>query len=388
MKIVGLVTEYNPFHNGHLHHLNASKKETQSDYAIAVMSGHFLQRGEPAIINKWDRAKAAVKAGVDLVIEIPTLYACASAEYFAYGSIYLLDALGIVDTICFGSEHGNISAIQNIADILTNPSDDFNHRLQEALSQGHSYPKARSIALNTTFDFKANNILGIEYLKALTTIDSTIQPATIQRIQADYLDEDLSGSIASATAIRKHAVNLPSIENFVPKATYDMMQQYHVHKESLLQMLLYKIRSTSANDIQKISDVTEGLENKIKKAAINATTYDELIENILSKRFTQTRVQRLLVKLLLDIKKEMLIDNPPRYARILAFNDHGKKILNRIKKTSKIPLITNINKVFLDEQAKEMLDLDIKATNIYQLLSPDLKGGQDYLNKPIYIKDE
>lgn len=387
MKVVGLITEYNPFHNGHLHHLNASKKETHAEGVIAVMSGHFLQRGEPAIINKWDRAKAAVLSGVDLVIEIPTLYACASAEYFAYGSVYILNALG-VDALCFGSEDGSLTTIDKIAEMLLHPTEDFNNRLQDALSKGHSYPKARSMALDLAFDYKANNILGIEYLKAMKLMNSTMTPATIKRVQADYLAENLSGTIASATAIRKHANELNKIKDYVPSSTYEIMNQQHIHKEDLFLILLYKIRTTCTEDIAEISDVSEGLENKIKKAALTANSYDELIENIVSKRFTKTRVQRILIKLLLNIKKEAFIDEHPRYARILAFNDKGKKMLNKIKKTSKIPLITNINKVILDDASKKMLALDITATNMYQLLCKNTNGGQDYINKPVYIKDE
>ncbi|MCH4890273.1 nucleotidyltransferase [Acidaminobacter sp. JC074] len=386
MKVVGLVTEYNPFHNGHLYHLNQSKEETQSDYAIAVMSGHFLQRGEPAIIDKWSRAKAAVESGVDLIIEIPTLYACSSAEYFAYGSVYLLNALGIVDHICFGSEDGNLETIDEITDMLLNPTEDFQEDLKKHLSDGHSFPKARSLALNKDFEFKANNILGIEYIKALKTIESNIQPATIKRVQADYLDENLKGTIASATAIRKHASNLDQIRAFVPQPTFDMMNHHHVYKEDLTTLLLYKIRTSSLEEIRDIHDVSEGLEYKIKKVAERVSSYEDLLSGIVSKRFTKTRVQRILVKLLLNIKKDDFIDNHPKYIRILAFNDKGKALLKKIKKTCTLPLITNINKIQLDQDAKDMLDLDITATNIYKLLTPDKIGGDDYLKKPLNIK--
>jgi len=386
MRIVGLVTEYNPFHNGHLYHLNESKKTTGSDAAIAVMSGHFLQRGEPAILDKWTRAKAAVESGVDLVIEIPTLYACSSAEYFAYGSVYILNALGIVDNLCFGSEDGSLEHIDQLADMILNPTEDYQMRLQDALNQGYSFPSARSIALDSDFDFKANNILGIEYLKALKTLESSIKPATIKRIQAEYLDENLTGNIASATAIRKHAKDLDSIENTLPPASFKAMHNHHIYKDDMIHLLLYKIRTSTSDYIASISDVSEGLENRIKKAALEATTYDELLNGIISKRFTKTRVQRILVKLLLDITKDMFVDEYPRYARILAFNDKGKDILNKIKKTSEIQLITNVNKVNLDDQTSKMLELDIKATNIYKLLGQDYKAGDDYLNKPFYLK--
>ncbi len=386
MKVVGLVTEYNPFHNGHLYHLEASKKETQSDCSIAVMSGHFLQRGEPAIVDKWSRAKVAVESGVDLVIEIPTLYACSSAEYFAYGSVYLLNALGIVDHICFGSEDGKLETIDEITDKLLSPSKEFQDDLKKFLRNGHSFPRARSLALNMDFEFKANNILGIEYIKALKTLKSPITPATIKRIHSDYLDENLKGTIASATAIRKHASNLEDIKSFVPTATYDIMKHHHVYKEDLIDLLLYKIRTSTLQQMREIHDVSEGLEHKIKKVAERVSSYDELLSGIVSKRFTKTRVQRILVKLLLNIRKDDFIENHPRYIRILAFNDNGKTLIKRMKKTCTLPIITNINKIQLDDDAKEMLNLDITATNIYKLLTPDKIGGDDYLKQPLNIK--
>ncbi len=242
------------------------------------------------------------------------------------------------------------------------------------------------MALDFDFDFKANNILGIEYLKALKLLKSNITPDTIKRIEAAYLDEHLTGTIASATAIRKHAGDLDAIKSFVPQTTFEIMNGHHIFKEDMIQMLLYKIRTTSTYDLSLISDVSEGIENKIKKVAEQAETYDQLLTGILSKRFTKTRVQRILVKILLDIKKTDFHNQMPRYARILAFNDKGKDILNKIKKTSQIPLITNINKVQLDDEAFKMLSLDIKATNVYNLMSDKTKGGDDYLNKPVYIK--
>jgi len=236
------------------------------------------------------------------------------------------------------------------------------------------------------FEFKANNILGIEYVKALKTLKSPMVPATIKRMHADYLDEDLKGTIASATAIRKHASNLEDIKSFVPTATYNMMKHHHVYKENLSDLLLYKIRTSTLEQIREIHDVSEGLEHKIKKIAERVSTYDELLSGIVSKRFTKTRVQRILVKLLLNIKKDDFIENHPRYIRILAFNENGKKLIKRMKKTCVLPIITNINKTQLDDDAKQMLNLDITATNIYKLLTPDKIGGDDYLKQPLNIK--
>jgi len=398
MKVVGLVTEYNPFHNGHLHHLIESKNKTDATHSIAVMSGHFLQRGEPALIDKWTRAKAAVESGVDLVLEIPTLFSCSSAEYFSYGSIALLNALNIVDTVCFGSEEGSLNQMQLIANLLSAKDPSVEADIGLYLKQGLSYPKARELSLNKAigdaFTFRPNNILGIEYLKALNVLDSTMVPTTIKRKQADYMSLELKGTIASATGIRKQLQensNLELIQSFVTPSTFEMItreQDKLIYKEDLIDLLLYKIRSSTAEEIKTIHDVSEGLENRIIKTAETATTYDELLNGIVSKRYTKTRVQRILIKILLNIKKETLGpcgNLSPAYGRILAFNSKGQELIKKIKKSSEFPLITNINKVSLDEEAKKMLTYDIRATNIYHLLyktTMDKKGGQDYLRNP------
>lgn len=398
MKVVGLITEYNPFHNGHMHHLLKAKETTQSDYSIAVMSGHFLQRGEPAILDKWTRARAAVEAGVDLVLEIPTLFACSSAEYFAYGSVSLLDSLGIVDTLCFGSEDGKLGDLIKVAKLLNQPTKEFNTLITTHLEKGLSYPKARELTLNEllegAIDLKPNNILGIEYLKALREIRSSIRPYTIQRINADYNSLELKGNIASATGIRNALFNskdLNNIQNFVPRSTYKALgnsKEQMIFKHDLTTVLLYKIRSTSLLELKRIHDVTEGLEYKIKKAAETATTYDELMDGIISKRFTQTRIQRILIKILLGITKEDIgsrFEIKPEYARILAFNEKGQYLIKKIKKQTDFPLITNINKTNLHLEGQNMLDFDIKATNIYNLLYKNIsdhKGGTDYIKAP------
>ncbi len=402
MKVVGLVTEYNPFHNGHLHHLIASKNKTNATHSIAVMSGHFLQRGEPALIDKWSRAKAAVESGVDLVLEIPTLFSCSSAEYFSYGSIALLDALNIVDTVCFGSEEGSLNQMQLIANLLSSKDATVEADISYYLKQGLSYPKARELSLNKAigddFTYKPNNILGIEYLKAINVLNSSMEPNTIKRKQADYMSLELKSNIASATGIRKQLQtnsNLELIQSFVPPCTFEMITQQQnqlIYKEDLIDLLLYRIRTSTAEEIKTIHDVSEGLENKIIKTAETATTYEELLNGIVSKRYTKTRVQRILIKILLNIKKETI--GPcgtiaPAYGRILAFNSKGQELIKKIKKSSDFPLVTNINKVILDTEAKKMLEYDIRATNIYHLLyknTPDKKGGQDYLRNPERIK--
>jgi len=397
MKIVGLVTEYNPFHQGHLHHLEAAKEKTGASHAIAVMSGHFLQRGEPALMNKWSRAKAAVEAGVDLVIELPTQFACSSAESFAYGAVSILHDLNLVDHLVFGSEAGTTQELYRIAECLNQPTEDFQKALRQGLDQGLSYPRARSQALEASLgfahDFQPNNVLGIEYIRAGLKLKTPMTIDTIQRLQAGYMSTELTGTIASATAIRQalEKKQLETIMNFVPPSTYAILKAHQpafVFPKDLGQLLLYKIRTMSHEDLKCIHDITEGLEMKIKKAAQMATDYPTLLEAVLSKRYTQTRIQRIFVKILLNIKKSTFDVDKPLYARVLAFNKKGQEILKRLRKTSNLPLITNINKIHLSDQAKDQLDLDILASDIYSLLNANIhnyKGGLDHLEMPRII---
>lgn len=403
MKVVGLVTEYNPFHNGHLHHLNASKQTTNATHSIAVMSGHFLQRGEPALLDKWTRAKNAVSAGVDLVIELPTLFSCSSAEYFSFGAVSLLKDLNIVDALCFGSEDGNISQIQTIANLLAADDSTLLNHLENELAKGISFPKARANAieetLGETVDFKPNNILGIEYLKAINVLNSPFEPFTIQRVQADYMSTTLEGSIASATGIRVELNDTrqpTTIKAFVPPSTFESIKSFKedlIYPQALGDLLLYKIRTTSETDLRNIHDVTEGLESRIKKVAERVDSYEALVKGIETKRYTRTRIQRVLIKILLNIYKETLGtcgDTKPLYARILAFNEKGQQLIKRIKKESDITLITNVNKTRLSPKEQTMLNFDINATNVYNLLYQETHkktGGSDYLINPIQIKE-
>ena len=243
MNILGLVVEYNPFHNGHLYHLEKSKEITNATHTVAIMSGNFLQRGEPALFDKYTRAKAAVENGVDLVIELPTLFACQSAEIFSHGAICTLNSLNCIDSVCFGSEVGNIDILYTIANILVNEPDDFKVKLKNYLKEGMLFPSARSNAL---FDYishnnlvniskedllnilnSSNNILGIEYIKSIIKLDSNIKPYTITRIKSEYNSEQIDSSICSATAIRKSLKdnnNIELLSNVIPNKTYNVIK--------------------------------------------------------------------------------------------------------------------------------------------------------------------
>ncbi len=398
MKILGVISEYNPFHNGHKYHIEASKKKVDADFTICIMSGHFLQRGIPAIMDKWTRAKNALQNGVDLVIELPVVYSLNSAEHFAEGAIKLLNATGITNFIVFGSEKGTIDNFHKISQVYADEPKAFTELLKKNLSLGNSFPKARQDALikylgkDLDLESKPNNILGIEYLKALYNCNSTIKAETIQRIKNDYNDANLTGDISSATAIRQAIKKNHVIENIrdsVPSSTYDSINKFKnelVFKKDFEDLIFYKIRSISKKELSKIHDVNEGLENRIKDKALHCNNLKELILEIKSKRYTYTRIQRILFKTLLNIE-DSDVKHEPRYLRILGFNKNGQKIIRELNESSDLPIITNLkNYEAQDAIARQMIEKDILATNIYQLTKNKKTGNLDYLNSPVIIK--
>lgn len=401
MKILGIVTEYNPFHNGHKYHIEKSKELTGSDAVVAVMSGNFMQRGEPAIMDKWTRAASAVSSGVDLVIELPTVFALNSAEYFGYGACYILNHLGVIDSLVFGSEDGNIDAVKNISHLLMNSKEDISKIIAKHMSDGHSFPKAREMAiveLNTDNNdlnlSKPNNILGIEYFKALLHLNSKIQVDTVKRISSDYNDQNLKSEISSATAIRKHILGngvLDELKSNVPPATFEALSNAnkYVSIDDLSLILISIIRRSNPEEIAMIHDVSEGLENKILFEANNTDDINELIERLKSKRYTRTRIQRILLKILLNIKDDYIgksFELSPSYARILAFNDKGREIIKLAKKGSKLPIITNLDRLEnYPDEVRDMLIYDVRGTNMYSMIS-NTKSNSDFRTRPIYIK--
>ncbi|WP_432665148.1 nucleotidyltransferase [Wukongibacter baidiensis] len=409
MNVVGLITEYNPFHNGHKYHLEKSKELSGASHSVAVMSGNFLQRGEPALLDKWVRAEIAVREGVDLVIELPTIFSCNSAEFFAFGGISLLESLKIVDSFCFGSELGSLDDLHLVSDLLINEPLDFKDLLKKHLDNGLTFPLARQKAMGEYLGNKLenistlsspNNILGIEYLKALKVLKSNIIPLTIKRIAAEYNSTEINGKICSATAIRKllkesHTF-LEDLENVVPPNSYEVIKKAitegkgPIFSSDLEQIIFYRLRTISIDDLKHIHDINEGLENRLKSGASLSATYSSLIQFLKTKRYTQTRLQRALIKTVLGITSNDIVSfsekNLPHYIRVLGFNDKGAALLKRIKKESDLPIITNLKRY--DPQndiASRMIEIDKMATDVYTLLYKNLdltKGGQDYTKKP------
>lgn len=407
MKVLGLVTEYNPFHNGHKYHLLKSKEITGATHTIAVMSGNFLQRGDPSLFNKWIRAEMAVREGVDLVLELPTLYACSSAEFFAFGSISLLNKLNMVDDLCFGSESGDIKVLEDIAKVLATEPSSYKDSLKKNLSFGLSYPVARSKALQEYFSNEeivkiagsSNNILGIEYLKAIIRTKSSIIPHTIDRIKADYHSKEITGDICSATAIRASLYSHNSLEplkKVMPKDSFEVLSNAikqglgPVFLEDFEQAILFILRSSSTESLMRIMDLKEGLENRIKAAAIKAGDLKSFYDLVETKRYTSTRIKRIIIHALLNISKGHYdifnsLDGS-QYARVLGFNKKGAEILKQLKKTSQVPIITNLTKQFPQEVSiKELLSKDIEAADLYCLGYPHKKnrsGASEYIMNP------
>lgn len=366
MKVAGIIAEYNPFHNGHLYQINKTKEELGNDYTIAVMSGNFVMRGEPALFNKFLRAKSAVMGGVDLVLELSTPYALSSSEYFAYAGVSLLDSLNVVDYLSFGSEAGDIASLEKIADILI--KEKTIEKIKENQKKG--IPVFSAIAEEFNDEEKEilkspNNILGINYLKALKKLNSKIIPFTLSRIKTDYNSIDVADNFASATGIRELLKGKKDISSYVPYEAYELIKdEESVFEEEFDKILTYILRIKESNELEKYPDVTEGLNNLIKSAGDSVCGIDNITSSIKSKRYAYTRIKRILYNIILDIDKSQR-EKKPEFARVLAFNEKGRELLSQIKKKSDIPVFTNITKDMYEKY--EHLRIDSRASSIYHL---------------------
>lgn len=380
MDACGLIVEYNPFHNGHLHHLLEAKKESNASCMIAVMSGNFLQRGEPAIIDKFHRTKAALANGIDIVLELPYLYAVQGSDLFAKGSVQTLNEIG-VSSICFGSESGTTSNFITSYQIFKEKQVNFQESLRENLTKGLSYPNASKVAYEniglTTGEMdlsQPNNILGFSYVKTILDHNLPIEPFTVERTKSGYHDQIISSSIASATSIRKQIFQDGRITEqcalTIPRSTNDQLIGYH-HKTSLwhnfelyFPLLHYRVMTMDHNELAAIHGVDEGLEFRIKKTAKHALSMYKWIEAIKTKRYTWTRIQRIFIHLLANTKKEdmyWLKTNPSvPYVRLLGMTETGQAYLNQHKKEMNVPLISQ-----LTDNDSPLLTIEERASNAY-----------------------
>lgn len=401
MNITGIITEYNPFHLGHEFHLKKSKELTDCHGVICIMSGNFVQRGMPSIIDKWSRAQMALKSGVDLVVELPTIYSISSAEYFAFGAVSLLNSLGVVNNICFGSEYGDINLLLQIGKVLANETEEFKSLLKKELSLGLPFAKARSKALlkylETSLEEEdlisilnsSNNILAIEYCKNLIRLNSKITPVTIRRLGSNYNDAILPlHSYASASAIRNSIYSTSSLagsEDFLPTYSKEILSKCSISDiDKMFNYIKYNILC-NPNILTNIPEASEGLDNKIIANLRESNSFHELIMSCKSKRYSYTRISRVLCQCFLGVSKEdiLLRNSSPSYLRILGLNETGAKILKKIKASSNINIVNKISK-FIDNP---MLQFDVKATNLYSLLNSQVKINSDFTTSPIIFKE-
>ena len=362
MKVLGLIVEYNPFHQGHLYHINKAKQLIKPDVTIVIMSGHFVQRGEPAISNKWTRAGVAIKNGIDLVIELPFVYSVQSADYFAQGAIELLAKLKVTD-IVFGSECGNINIFKDIAFTIKNNQKNYDNLVKKQMNQGLRYPdacnQALSILMNKTVT-TPNDLLGLAYVKEVINHNYPIELHCIKRTN-DFHSLDIE-SISSASAIRHALKNKIDISNQF--CDYEDYQEFYFF-DDFYPFLRYKILTTDAPTLKHLHLVDEGIENLLKEKVVITNHMDELITSLTSKRYTRSRIQRMLIHILMnnskeDIAEAMQID----YIRVLKMNNVGQAYLNKIKKSCEYKLVTNFFSYH-----HPALELEFRATKLLSCLS-------------------
>lgn len=380
MKIVGLVAEYNPFHHGHAYHIAQAKKQTGADYVVVVMSGDFVQRGTPAILEKHIRAEMALLGGADLVLELPVRYATSSAESFALGSVSLLDALGCVDNVCFGSECGDMASLMELSRILVEEPEYYQADLQKYLKEGLSFPAARAAALSDYAHIlrDPNNILGIEYCKALHVICSSMAPITIKRMGNDYHDANLHSPTCSATALRWA---LQTEHNPREIACHMSPEQYLILEEAVRTkgplweddfspLLAYQLWSVSPDELGTFLDMTPSLCDRMSNLRNEYKDFSSFAARLKSKDLTRTRVNRALLHILLQIKQQPFRPEA-LYARILGFKKSSSPLLTEIKRTSRIPLISKLAHVdqLLTTDQLALLNETSRCSSLYEIVS-------------------
>ncbi|MBC2146937.1 nucleotidyltransferase [Listeria booriae] len=394
MKATGLIVEYNPFHNGHVLHLNEAKKQTGAEVIIAVMSGSFLQRGEPALLPKWERAKMAVDAGVDLVVELPFHLATQQAAIFANGAVEILAALG-VSSIFFGSENGDAKSFSKAASVMSGQSDAFKAAIRRYLDdKTHSYATAwnlaiRELAPDLALDLtQPNNILGFHYTLAAISQQVPITMATMKRQNAAYHDHSPSHqSIASATAIRHMLLkdDLAAVQQYVPETTFHILQKYQqTHNfaswHNFWPLLKYQLITASTEQLQQIRGITEGIENRLQKAALHADNFKDFLNQTVTKRYSKSRIQRTALQILMQQQET---EAPSQnYIRILGMSATGQRYLNHIKKEIPLPLVSTMSKA-----NPALIQNDIRATQLYSLAPTLSDQVQRDFQTPIYRKN-
>lgn len=420
MKIVGLITEYNPFHNGHEYHIQQALKTTDADFAVVIMSGDFVQRGAPAIMPKRIRTQIALLNGASAVFELPVVYSASSAELFAQSSVSFLSQLGIVDYLCFGSECGNLEQLQKIADILEEEPENYRLYLQTALKSGLSFPAARQKAVESCFPAgnishllsHPNNILGIEYLKALRKLKSRIRPVTIQRIESGYHDQKLGSTYSSASAIRnllsRTDTKIPQKESSlsfgfatfqeileelngqIPQSGLELLENYHhltfpIYMDDFSLLLKHRLLTEKPEKLATYADVSEELANRISNQLNRYVSLTQFSDLLKTREITQTRINRALLHILLGIKKKSMKDYIQNgyhfYAHLLGFRKDATQVISAAAKKGSLPILTQLTRTEeLSSRGKKMLKKDIFSSNLYNSVITD-KYQTAFLNE-------
>lgn len=378
MNVIGLIGEYNPIHLGHIYQINKIKEIYPNSIIILITNTTFTQRGEVSILNKWNKALLSLNNNIDLVVELPFVYATQSADIFAKGALYILNKLKI-DTLVFGSESNDIDKLINIAKIQLG-NKEYDNIVKEYLSNGINYPTALSKALKDTLNYttdKPNDLLGISYIKEILRNNYNIKPVSIKRTN-NYHGKEINNSIANASLLRNMYNSNQNIDNYIPKNTTKYLYK-NLTNESYYSYLKYKI--ITEKDLSIYQTVDEGIENRIKKVINKSNTWEELVKNIKTKRYTYNKINRMLIHILTNLTKEEAKNSRIDYIRILGFNKKGKQHLNNIKKELDIPIITNYK-----PNISKLLDIELRTTSIYTLPLEDNLEELEYKQKPI-IKD-
>ena len=385
MKAAGIICEFNPFHNGHKYLFDNVRQDVKPDAVVCVMSGDFVQRGEPALWDKYDRAEMAVLSGADIVIELPVCFSLNAAKEFAKGGISILKSLGIIETLAFGSECGNAQILERIACNTYKETREFSDVLKIYLAQGMSYPAAYQCTLQDVFsDLNANiftqpnNVLAIEYLKQNLLQEAGFKAYTMQRFGVGHDANSVSGEFASGKYLRELILEEGNItinyDKYVPECIKEKISvgivPLSVINSNLFELLRYKVLTSTAEELADALEISEGLENKIKKEVLEAEALDDLIFKVKSKRYTYARISRILMQILLEINKsECEKAGELKNLRVLAFNNKGREVINEVGKIGNVNLITNIDKQYFDKNHDFYLDLDMKAADIYSIIS-------------------
>ena len=377
MNVIGVIAEYNPFHLGHLYQINKIKEMYKDSIIITIVSSSFTQRGDVSILNKWDKARIALDNGIDLVIELPYFYAGQSSDIFAKGAVTILNYLGI-DTLVFGMESDDINNLKLMADIQLNDKN-YNNIVKEYLSNGYNYPTALSKAIKDILNldiYLPNDLLALSYIKQVKLINNNINVIGIKRTN-DYHSKEITSNIVNASLIREQFKNNLNISNYIPN--YDTNKLYNVSANDFYPLLKYQILN-NINNLDKFLTVDEGIDNRIKKYIKNSNNWDELVNNIKTKRYTYNKINRMLMHILFNLTKEESKDIAIDYVRVLGFNSKGRSYLNKIKKNKDINIVTNYK-----DGISKLFDLENRVNNIYAIIVDNKLIYEEYSHNPIII---